>query len=74
MLKTSSTESAKTRCVVGVGGGSRNRVEPVGKHEIKEVGDSGGRSGDFDRKFYPSYDSRTTHLDAQNKLINRLIN
>ena len=26
------------------------------------------------RKFHPSYDSRTTHLDAQDELINGLIN
>ena len=71
MLKTSSTESAEPRKgVVGVGGGGRNRAEPVGKHEIDGVDDGGGRSGDFDRKFHPSYNSRTTHLNAQDKLIN----
>ena len=47
MLKTSSTESAKPRKgVVGVGGGGRNRAEPVGKHEVD--GDEGvDRSDDF---------------------------
>ena len=47
MLKTSSTESAEPRKgVVGVGGGGRNRAEPVGKHEVD--GNEGvGRSGDF---------------------------
>ena len=35
MLKTSSTKSAEPRRgIVGVGGGGRNRVEPVGKHEV----------------------------------------
>ena len=39
ILKTSSTESAKPKKgVVGVGGGSKNRTEPVGKHEV----DGGG--------------------------------
>ena len=75
MLKTSSIESVKPRKgVVGVGGGSNNRTESVGKHEVDAVDDGGGRSGDFDKKFHPSYDSRTTHLDAQDKLINGLIN
>ena len=51
MLKTSSTESAEPRKgVVGVGGGGRNRAEPVGKHEIDGVDDGGGRSGDFDKE------------------------
>ena len=51
MLKTSSTKSAKPRKgVVGVGGGGRNRAEPVGKHEVD--GDEGvGRSGDFIQSF-----------------------
>ena len=50
MLKTSSTESAEPRKgVVGVGGGGRNRAEPVGKHEVD--GDEGGScSGDSDKK------------------------
>ena len=74
MLKTSSTESSEPSCIVGVGGGGRNRAEPIGKYEVNEVGDSGGRSGDFDRKFHPSYNSCTTQLDAQDKLINGLIN
>ena len=75
MLKTSSTESAEPRKgVVGVGGGGRNRAEPVGKHEVDGVDDGGGSSGDFDRKSHPrlQYNSRTTHLDVQNKLINGL--
>ena len=42
--------------------------------EYDGVDDGGGRSGDFDKKFYPSYNSRITHLDAQDKLINGLIN
>ena len=77
MLKTPNTKSAKPRKgVVGVGSESRYRAEPVGKYEVDGVDDSGGRSGDFDKKFYPrlQYGSRATHLDAQDKLINRLIN
>ena len=37
--------------------------------------EDGGRSGDFDRKFRPrlQYGNRATHLDAQDELINRLI-
>ena len=54
MLKTSSTESAKPKkSVVGFGGDGRNRVEPVGKHEVDGVDNDGGRSGDFDRKCFP---------------------
>ena len=65
MLKTSSTELAKPRKgVVRVGDGGRNRAEPIGKHVVDGVDDSGGRSNDFDRKFHPLYDSRTTHLNA----------
>ena len=77
MLKTSSTKSAEPKKdVVGVGGGGRNRAEPVGKYEVDGVDDGGGRSGDFDRKFHPrlQYGSRATHLDAQDELINGLIN
>ena len=38
MLKTSSIKSAKPRkSVVGVGGGGRNKVEPVGKHKVDRV-------------------------------------
>ena len=77
MLKTSSTESAEPRKgVARVGGGGRNRAEPLGKHEIDRVDDGGGRSGDFDRKFHPrlQYGSRATHLDAQDKLLNEPIN
>ena len=71
MLKTLSTKSAEPKkSVVGVGGGGRNRAEPVGKHEVDGVDDGGGRSGDFNRKFHSSYNSCTTHLDAQDKLIN----
>ena len=55
MLKTSSTESAEPRKgVVGVGGGGRNRAEPVDKHEvdgIDGVDGGGGRNGDFDMTF-----------------------
>ena len=58
MLKTSSTESAEPRKgVVGVGGGGRNRAEPVGKHEVDGVNDGGGRSGDFDKRFHPKLHS-----------------
>ena len=77
MLKTSSTESAKPmKGVVGVGGGGRNRAELVGKHEFDGVDDGGGHSGDFDKKFHLrlQYGSRATHLNAQDKLINGLIN
>ena len=75
MLKTSSIKSAEPRKgEFGVGDGGRNRAEPVGKDEFDKVDDGGGRSGNFDRKFYPSYNSRTTRLDAQDKLINGLIN
>ena len=42
--------------------------------EYDGVDNGGGRSGDFDRKFYPSYNSCTTHLDTQDELINGLIN
>ena len=55
MLKTSSTKSAKPRKgVVGVGGGGRNRAEPVGKHELDGSDDGGhvdggSRNGDSDR-------------------------
>ena len=78
MLKTSSIKSAEPRQgVVGVGGGGRNRAEPIGKHKVDGVDgvdDGGGRSDD--RKFHPrlQYGSRATHLDAQDELINGLIN
>ena len=55
MLKTSSTESAEPKKgVVGVGGGGRNRAEPVGKHEPDGSDDGGhvdggSRNGDSDR-------------------------
>ena len=75
MLKTSSTESVEpSKDVVEISGIGRNRTEPDGKHEVDGVDDGGGRSSDFDKKFHPSYDSHTTHLNAQDKLINRLIN
>ena len=55
MLKTSSTNSIEPRKgVVGVGGGGRNRAEPVNKHE-GDGSDDGGHvdggscSGDYDR-------------------------
>ena len=52
MLKTSSTELAEPRKgVVGVGGGGRNKAEPVGKHESDIVDGGGGRNGDFDMTF-----------------------
>ena len=52
MLKTSSTESAEPRKgVVGVGGGGKNRAEPVDKHESDGVDGDGGCSGDFDMTF-----------------------
>ena len=38
MLKSSSTKSAESReGVVGISGGSRNRVEPIGKYEVVVV-------------------------------------
>ena len=53
MLKTSSTESAEPRKgVVGVGGGGKNKAEPVGKHEV-EGDDGGGRSGRRDLSSHP---------------------
>ena len=55
MLKTSSTESAEPKKgVVGVGGGGRNRTEPVGKHEVDGVDDGPGRSVNSDRKKFTS--------------------
>lgn len=44
--------------------------------EYNRVDNSGSHSGNFERKFYLRlwYDSRATHLNAQNKLINELIN
>ena len=77
MLMTSSTDSAEPRKgVVGVGGGGRYRVEPVGKHEIDGIDDDDSRIDDFDRKFYPrlQYGSYAIHLNAQDKFINRFIN
>ena len=74
MLKTLSTKSAEPRKgVVWVGGSGRKRAEPVSKYEADRVDDNGGCSGDFDRKFHPLYNSCTTHLDAQDKLISGLI-
>ena len=76
MFKTSGIESAKPKKgLVGVGGGGRNRAELVGKHELDgSDNDGGGCSGDFNRKFHPLYDSRITHLDAQDEFINGIIN
>ena len=77
MLKTSSTKSAEPKKgIVGVGSRGRYRADPVGKHEFDGVDDGGGGSGDFDKKFHPrlQYSSRATHFDAQNELINGLIN
>ena len=78
MLKTSSIESTEPRKgVVGVGGGGSNKTEPVGKHEL-DGGDNngGGCSGDSNRNSSntPKLMRLATHLDAQNELINRLIN
>ena len=44
--------------------------------EYDGVDDGGDRSGDFNRKFHLRlrYGSRATHLDAQDELINGLIN
>ena len=76
MLKTSSIKSAEPRKgVVGVGGGGRNRVEPVGKYELDGNDNDGvGRSSDSDRKFHLLYDSQNTQLNTQDELINGLIN
>ena len=55
MLKISSTESAEPRKdVVGIGGGGRNRAEPVGKNKSDGSDDGGhvdggSRNGDSDR-------------------------
>ena len=49
MLKTSSIESTKPRKdIVGVGGGGKNRAEPVSKHKLDGSDNNGSsRSGDF---------------------------
>ena len=59
MLKTSTSTDSST-------GATHIVVEYDG------VDDEGGRSGHFDKKFHPrlQYDSRATHLDAQDELIN----
>ena len=55
MLKILSTESAKPKkSVVRVGGSSKNRAEPVGKHEV-DGNENGARRGDFNRRFYQSF-------------------
>ena len=42
MLKTSSTKSAKPKKgVVGIGGGSKNKAEPVSNHMFNDGSDSG---------------------------------
>ena len=65
MLKTSSTKLAKPKKgVVEIGGGGRNRAEPVNKNKIDRVDDGGSRSDDFNRKFHPLYNGSTTHLEA----------
>ena len=77
ILKSSSTKSAELRkSVLGVGGDGRNGSEPVGKHEVDGVDDGGGYSGDFNKKFHPrlQYGSHATHLNAKDKLINKVIN
>ena len=79
MLKTSNTDSAEPRKgIVEADDGSRNKAELVDKHggdngDNSGHDDGGSRSSNFDKKFHPilQYNSRTTHLDAQNKLINK---
>ena len=39
-----------------------------------KIDDSGGRSSDFDRKFASKQHLLATHLNTQNKFINKLIN
>ena len=54
-LKTSSTKSIKPRKrIVGIDDSSKNRAEPVGKHEVDGSDDGGhvdggSRNGDSDR-------------------------
>ena len=56
MLKTSSIKSVEPRKgIIEVGGGGRNRVEPVSKHKVDEVDDGSGHSDDFDKKFHPRF-------------------
>ena len=75
MLKTLSTRSAKSsKGKVRVGSGGRNRAEPIGKDKVNKIDDGDGHSGNFDKKFHPLYNSRTTHLNAQDEFINGLIN
>ena len=77
MLKTTSTKSADPRKdVVGVGVGGKNRAGPVDKYKVDGIDNGIGSSGDFVRKFHLrlQYGSHTTHLDAQDKLINGFIN
>ena len=50
MLKSSSTKSAELKNgEVGAGDGRKNRAEPIGKHELDNINDDGGCSGNFDR-------------------------
>ena len=71
MLKTLNTKSVEPRKgVIGVSGGGKNRTELISKHEVDGVDDGSGRSNNFDRKFYPAYNSHTIHLDTQDELIN----
>lgn len=54
----------------------KGRVEIGGNSGKNRSHDDGfGRSSDFDSKFYLKlqYNKRATHLDAQNKLINKFI-
>ena len=69
MLKTSGSTESTTRpekggVRVGGDGGENGGYDDVG-----------GCSCDFDRKFHPRlrYNSRTTHLDTPDELINGLI-
>ena len=72
MLTTSGSTESTTRPGkgrVGVGGD--------GSDDGGHIDGNGGRSSNFDRKVcFPrvQHDSRTSHLDVQDELINGLIN
>ena len=81
MLKTLNTESAEPRKgVVRVGGGGKNRAEPVGKDESDGSNDGGhvaggGHSGDFDMTFqvirwHPRHCSPTRTINFDCATIN----
>ena len=78
MLKTSSIKSAEPRKgVVGFDGSGKNRAGPAGKHKVDGVdGVEDDSCCSSERKFHLrlQYGSRATHLNAQDKLINGLIN